>query len=271
MGHVNQHNASGLGILRVSPEHVYGEGNFVGDALTGRLGFRPEFERFQSIIVSLSKFVMNRFWFKKSATKMPFHNQGMLKGLTTTRSVSHVGEPDANVALLVNSPLDLSFGGWTKARLFSKLVSTATRRAAQAFLSVYSSSRPALYRHWIAALNTIYLPFFIRKHTALAAAFCRAVERIPTMLFAVATKLARPAHKSRPTLLAGKGNAINTFHSAIMCVVARTRTELSHRSTNSAFVKLFSAIQTGFHMPISSKFGHIYQTHLGMAIAKGNA
>src|ERR1700738_5311201 len=63
--------------LGVEPKHLQSEGDFVDDALAGRLTFGPEFKVLRSIVGSLAISVMRRFTREKWTAKHFLHDKAM--------------------------------------------------------------------------------------------------------------------------------------------------------------------------------------------------
>ncbi len=80
---VNQHNASRFGELRIGPEHVDREGDFVDDALAGRLLGRPQFEIGRVGVVPIAVSMVDVFALDQRATKHFLHDDAVLVQLHT--------------------------------------------------------------------------------------------------------------------------------------------------------------------------------------------
>lgn len=264
----NQHNACRLGILGVEPEHVYGEGDFVGDALAGRLPLIPEFQVFITVICALAVFVVDIFNWKKWPAKLLFHEISVLKHLdflSGRAQVSRDGNPNVTT-LNVKTLFAFIKQFWCALR--SKFRTTGG--AAKFLLLVNSPAWTALNRHWFAALNAAYLPFFVGKHPTFAATLSRAIQRVATMPFAITAKLTRAAYEFTTTHFANKGDPIHPLRTSVVSVVASGSAEFSQLASIARDGNFLSAVQAGFHDLISTVSEYIYQVHVQASIAEGN-
>lgn len=255
---VYQHHTCRLGILWVQPEHVYGEGDFVGDALARWLSLGPKFQVFQSVIVALAVFVMNAFAFYKRTAKVLFHSVAMLlhdSSLPAGVEVCRDGNKHVPLLTVISS-----FLGTVKSLRGSKAAKfRATFRAAQFLLLVYRSTWAPLYRHWIAALNAVNLPLLVGELTTLSAAFGRAVFRVFAPLFPVTGKYPRRANELLTAHATIEPDQINAANAYSVRVVAGLGTKFA--TLTWAPGKLFSAIQAVFHGCFSVVANENYHVH----------
>ena len=268
MSGVYQHHTCRLGVLGVQPEHVYGEGDFVGDALAWRLGLVPKFQVFVAIVRPLAVFVMNCFGRQKRAAQLLFHNKSMLKHFRAlTAAVQKSRNCYPNVPLLFTAAKFSALGGAGRCALMAKL--GTARCAAKFFLLIDRPARTPLDWHRLSALNAVYLPLLVRKLSALAAAFGRAVQRVSAVPFSVAAQFSGAAHERLAAYFASEGNSLNALNPAIKGVVALRIAEFSQLAAIVWGSYLFSAVEALFHKAYSVVSDYKYQTQNGLSTARG--
>lgn len=187
MGCFHQYNALLTRELRVQPQHLDREGDFVGDALTVGLAARPKFEVMRSVISALSVQMVDFLIRCKRAAKSLFHNKTMLLNtyhLSARTQVDWNVKP--NIAIALGLACD-ALGAW---RMVATKFGTAYG-AANLFESSKSSPNVPFDWHRIAANDAIRLPVFIGKALSDTATFGRAIHRVFTPCLSVSAQGAR--------------------------------------------------------------------------------
>lgn len=188
MRFVDQNQTDFASEIRVEPDHLLGEIQFVDDSLTGAVAARKEFEVAQFVEGAISVDVMHRFLGIKFSSQVLFHHVAVFEDVARRFSVfAGHDEPDVTVS-------NNSFG-----KLLIRIVrlvgysskQRATFGAAQTLTPVDCAARTPLNFHPVAALDASSVPGFFRKSAPDAAAIRGAVHRLLAEFFYVGAGVTR--------------------------------------------------------------------------------
>jgi hypothetical protein len=195
MRFVEQNQADFASEIRVQPDHLLGEIQFVDDSLTGAVAAGEKLQVIDAVVLPIAVDVMNRFFGEEVSSKVFRHDVPMFHNrFGTAVSRQHrYGDPNVAVAFYVT----LNLAGFKTLGSLLAVVGVVASWIAEFLLVVKASAWAPFSRVVFPAVKAHErVSFFCVFFSSLRRAGHRAVERVSTKFFAIGSQIGR-RHRKR--------------------------------------------------------------------------